>query len=112
MTGCTLYLGECGPDKARDLSQEDRERLWAMVTWWGGRVAGSLGHGVSHVVCALPVGDHYTRGLAMVSTEPSHADPDTTAMLRREPQWSAQTGCRTLSRQVLVVRRLSTTQGC
>ena len=51
---------------ARDLGARDREAVWSMLTWGGGRMVTSLEQSVSHLLVTLPLGEQYNMALAKV----------------------------------------------
>ena len=52
LAGVVACLGE--------LPGEDQAKVWAMLTWHGGRVVPSLSPEVTHVILNLPLGQLYT----------------------------------------------------
>ena len=52
----------------RDLGARDREAVWSMLTWGGGRMVTSLEQSVTHLLVTLPLGEQYNMALAKVKT--------------------------------------------
>ena len=47
-----------------EMSPEDMTRLWAMLSWHGGKMTRECGPGVTHVIINKPVGELYNKVLA------------------------------------------------
>ena len=69
LSDVNIFVGEAGGGVG-DLGKEDRESLWATITFHGGKVASSLQDpGISHLIVALPLGPSYNQGLTMESLQ-------------------------------------------
>merc|ERR1712079_298866 len=47
-----------------DVSAEDQTKLWAMLSWHGGKMTKEMAAGVTHVIVNMPLGELYTAAMA------------------------------------------------
>lgn len=58
------------------LNQEDRKKLYALITFHGGRVERNFTSNTTHLICGCAIGDVYTKAMNMQTDKFSIVTPD------------------------------------
>lgn len=58
------------------LNQEDRKKLYALITFHGGRVERNFTSNTTHLICGCAIGDVYTKAMNMKSDKFNIVTPD------------------------------------